>query len=121
MQIGRAVVLPFVIQSAVAIVASAVILPETVNAQFVKRLRGAILPLIEGLRMQPQLLEASAHSINYHPDAFNALIGKAEGGLFKLSVVARLAKRDFSWGRFGCEDLRVLQHKTRILVVSNFD
>jgi hypothetical protein len=67
--------------------------------------------------MQPSLLEASAVEINYNPEAFNAKIGASEAALFPLTVTARLAKRDFSWGRFGCEDLNVLQRKTRVLVV----
>jgi hypothetical protein len=111
------IILPLVIQSGIAILSAALIFPETVNAQFVKRLRRAAEPLIEAIRMQPRLLEASATTFDYNPEEYNAKIGTAEAGLFPITATARLLKRDLSWGRFGCEDLRILQHKTRILVV----
>jgi hypothetical protein len=75
---------------------AAFVFPESVNSQFIKRLQQAISPLVEGIRMQPRLLDDAATSTDYNADDFNSNIAAAEASLFPLTVTARLSKHDIS-------------------------
>ena len=96
---------------------AAFVLPETVNAQFVKRLRAILLPLGEALRDQSRLLSLSPLSDEFLQNDFAKQLSASEAGFPRLAASARLMKRDISWGRLGGEDLQELQHLTRKLFV----
>lgn len=97
--IGESVVIPIAFHSALALLASAFILPETVNAQFVKRLNAVMNPLAKGIKRQNKLLHTSPLSEDFDPQPFSDEIMQAESALTPLSASARLIKRDISYGR----------------------
>jgi len=102
------VVVPIAFHSAVAIITSAFILPETVNAQFVKRLKLVMGPLTQAIKGQKDILNTSPLSDAFHPDTFALLITQAEAALTPLAASARLLKRDLSWGRLNGMSKRII-------------
>lgn len=117
LKLGASVVKPVAIHSAISIVCSIIILPETVNAQFIKRFRGLFLPLAKALRTQPQIFAVSAMSDNFDPNPFYKEIENAEAALAPLAATSRILKRDLSWGRFGSKDFSRLHELARIVTV----
>lgn len=105
--IGKIVVLPIAFHSAVSLVASVLVFPESVNAQFVERLKAVLKPLSSGIKTQNELLRMSPLSESFNPGTFTTKISEAESGLTRLAASARLVKRDISWGRFNGMWLRM--------------
>lgn len=116
-QIGQAIIIPVAFHSAVALACSVLIFPETVNAQFGKRLRAVFIPLAKAIEQQPALLSQSPVSPDFNPQPFINLIATSEAALASLAASARLIKRDVSWGRFGANDLSQLHAFARRLTV----
>jgi hypothetical protein len=98
--IGRTIAVPIAIHAGLSLIASVFIFPETVNAQFVKRLKAVLAPLAAGIKQQPELLHTSPLSDEFNPSPFDAEIAKSEAAFAPLAASARLVKRDISWGRF---------------------
>ncbi|KIJ33026.1 hypothetical protein M422DRAFT_265055 [Sphaerobolus stellatus SS14] len=116
--IGETVVLPIAVHSGLALLVSATILPETVNAQFVKRLNAVMRPLAKGINGQKGVLEVSPLSDDFNPEPFAELVSRAELALTPLSASARLIKREISYGRLNGNDLREIQMFGRKLTAS---
>ncbi|KAH8111150.1 hypothetical protein DFH11DRAFT_644694 [Phellopilus nigrolimitatus] len=114
---GAAVAVPVTVHSAVALVCSIFVFPETVNAQFIKRFRGVFVPLAKAMRTQPDLFVTSATSNEFDPGPFFKHIDAAEAALAPLAVSSRLLKKDLSWGRFGSKDFSRLHEIARRMTV----
>jgi Putative ER transporter, 6TM, N-terminal len=99
--IGKTVVLPIAFHAGVSLAASVLIFPESVNAQFVKRLKAVLEPIASGIKAQNELLATSPLTKSFDPEPFTAKISVAESRLTPLAASARLVKRDISWGRLG--------------------
>ena len=97
--IGKTVVIPIAFHVAISLITSVLIFPESVNAQFVKRLTTVLAPLASAIKTQKELLCTSPLGKDFDPEPFIAKISDSEAGLTPLAAAARLVKRDFSWGR----------------------
>lgn len=97
--IGKTVVIPIAVHVGISLFASALIFPESVNAQFVKRLKAVLAPLASGINTQSDLLHTSPLTKDFDPTPFITKISNSEAGLTPLAASARLVKRDVSWGR----------------------
>ncbi|KAH8111149.1 hypothetical protein DFH11DRAFT_1880050 [Phellopilus nigrolimitatus] len=114
---GESIAIPIAVHSAVSLVCSIFVLPETVNAQFIKRFRGVFVPLSKAMRTQPDLFATPAMSDAFDPGLFFKHIAAAEAALAPLAASSRLLKKDFSWGRFGSKDFSRLHEIARRMTV----
>ncbi|TDL16189.1 hypothetical protein BD410DRAFT_755679 [Rickenella mellea] len=115
--VGDTIMIPVALHSGIALFCSVLIFPETLNAQFAKRMHAALVPLLNAIEQQPVLLSQSPMSPLFDPKPFMALVAQSEAALAPLAASARLIKRDVSWGRFGAHDLSRLHAITRRLTV----
>ncbi|KAF8310786.1 hypothetical protein DL93DRAFT_2084164 [Clavulina sp. PMI_390] len=116
-QIGQTVVIPLAAHSAISLLCSALIFPETVNAQFTKRLVNVLTPLSKALKTQPELLKLDPFDKEFDAKAFQNLVNQAEAGLIPLRASSDLLKQDFSYGRFSGKDLKTIRDFARKLTV----
>lgn len=116
-QTARSIMLAATFHSAVALACSLLIFPETVNAQFAKRLKSILVLLEQAIKQQPSLLKNGLSGIDESLKAFDNLITKAESGLGPLTGSGRLMKQDVSWGRFAAIDLLKFQQLAQSLTV----
>ncbi|KAL5501058.1 hypothetical protein ACEPAH_9445 [Sanghuangporus vaninii] len=110
-------VLPFAFHSAVAIACSALVFPETVNAQFIKRFRGVFVPLSKAMHTQSDIFNKVITEGDFSSEEFIKLVSQAEAALAPLAASSRLIKKDFSWGRFGPNDFSRLHEFVRHMTV----
>ncbi|OCB89516.1 hypothetical protein A7U60_g3311 [Sanghuangporus baumii] len=115
--IGESVIKPVAIHSAISIVCAAFVLPESVNAQFIKRFQVVFSALAKAVRTQPEIFQKSALSDEFDPTPFFKQVEAAESALAPLAATSRLMKRDISWGRFGSKDFSRLHELVRRMTV----
>ncbi|PAV21583.1 hypothetical protein PNOK_0154000 [Pyrrhoderma noxium] len=111
--VGKTIVIPIAFHSAIALVCSVTVFPETVNAQFTKRFRNVFIPLAKAMKTQPDIFATSAISDAFDPEPFLKQVAAAEGALAPLAATSRLLKRDLSWSRFGSKDFSLLHEQAR--------
>jgi hypothetical protein len=133
------VAIPLAVHSAISIACSALIFPESLNAQFTKRLIAVFTPLSKALRTQPGLLRFSPHDKKFDPTEFQTLyvciqtivlrhyilmglayfgrVSQAEAALMPLRASSELLRRDFSFGKRSGADLKALRDFARRLTV----
>ncbi|KZT35081.1 hypothetical protein SISSUDRAFT_1064765 [Sistotremastrum suecicum HHB10207 ss-3] len=116
-KIGETIVIPLSLHSATALICGALVVPQSLNAAFVKRLKAALLPMADALETQIPLLSKSPFSPDFDPGVFSEKVMNAEKGFTPMAASARLIKRDVSWGRFGGKDLLELQTIARRMLV----
>ncbi|KAI5115336.1 hypothetical protein M0805_008881, partial [Coniferiporia weirii] len=116
-QTGQSILKPIAFHSAIALLCSIFVFPETVNAQFIKRFRGVFVPLSKAMRIQPEIFAVSAWSDEFDPSAFINQVAAAEAALAPLAAASRLLKKDLSWGRFGSKDFSRLHELARRMAV----
>ncbi|KAI5118341.1 hypothetical protein M0805_009144 [Coniferiporia weirii] len=118
-ELGRGVVVPVAFHSAIAILSSLIIFPESVHAQFRQRFRAVFTPLAHALRSQPELLNTpSDHpAFNSGLGEYNAHVRASETALGPLGATAHLMKKDISFGRFGAGDFKTMHELVRRLTV----
>ncbi|KAJ3517352.1 hypothetical protein NLJ89_g569 [Agrocybe chaxingu] len=115
--IGRAIVLPLVFHSALALIGSILIFPSTISALFTTRLTDVLAPLLSTLEHHKTLLSISLNSESA-PSTLQAMrtdTKKIEGALVPLAAAARLLKSDLIYARFAPDDFRPLQGMCRRL------
>lgn len=91
LQIFRSVIIPIATHSAISMVCSALIFPESVNAQYTKRLIAVFDPLAKALRTQPDLLKLSPLDAKFDPKPFQALYVGRPSNLFDFAHYEFLA------------------------------
>ncbi|KAF8585510.1 hypothetical protein K439DRAFT_1409815 [Ramaria rubella] len=114
---GRTVVITLSFHVAISLATSLLVFPESVNAQFVKRLRAVLAPLACGIKQQHALLHALPLTGNFDHSAFTKEVSRADAALGPLAASSRLIKRDVSWGLLSGSDLRGLQFFGRKLTL----
>lgn len=117
---AKSAIIPISLHSGISLLCSLLVFPETVNAQFAKRLRVVLSFLALALEKQPDLLDHLSTSADHDVSPFTDLVSQAEKALNPLGASTRLMARDLSWGRFGSQDLSKLQEVARRLTVKNF-
>ncbi|KZT24411.1 hypothetical protein NEOLEDRAFT_1207860 [Neolentinus lepideus HHB14362 ss-1] len=115
--IGRAVVIPVALHSAIALVLSVLVFPSTISSQYTDRLIAVLQPLETAMAEHRKLLATSTTSATFSPSAINAAVAKSEAALVPLAATARLMKRDIIWSRIGPSDLTSLQNWARRMAV----
>ncbi|EDQ99398.1 uncharacterized protein LACBIDRAFT_316563 [Laccaria bicolor S238N-H82] len=116
--IGRAVVLPLVFHSALAILCSLTIFPSTISAQFTQGLQGVLSPLITALDMHRALLKTPtvSHEFLEKVEAIKNTVARAEGAVVALVPSARLLPSDIIYCRFAPGDFMTFQDFARRIV-----
>ncbi|TDL21197.1 hypothetical protein BD410DRAFT_821614 [Rickenella mellea] len=113
--VGKVIMIPVALHSAIAVTCSILVFPETLNAQFCKRLHAVLAPLLKAIEQQPELLSQCPNSDEFNPKPFMVLVAQSEAALAPTAASARLLKRDVSWGRIGARDWSKLHGITRRL------
>ncbi|EJD51076.1 hypothetical protein AURDEDRAFT_182332 [Auricularia subglabra TFB-10046 SS5] len=114
---AEAIVIPLAIHAAITLMCSLIVFPQSVNAQFIKRLSSCLTSLESAIKTQSTLLAVTPFSDEFQLDDFRSHLQAAEAGLPLLAASARLMKRDVSFGRFGGTDLKQLHTFGRQLFV----
>lgn len=134
--------IPLAVHSAISVACAALIFPESINAQFTKRLIAVFAPLAKALKTQPDLLRLSPHDKKFDPVEFQTLyvscpilptwhfyshdplrrfgfgrVSKAEEALIPLRASSELLTRDVSLGKLSGADLKILRDFARRLTV----
>ncbi|KAG2070593.1 hypothetical protein BDR04DRAFT_1198344 [Suillus decipiens] len=116
-KIGQMIILPVAFHSAISLITSILIFPQSVSSLFTTCLQGAIAPLATVISLhRSHLLEdvtSSAFSYTQITDATN----KAENALPTLAAAARLLKADIVYARFAPTDYHELHAIARKLMV----
>ncbi|KAG1736637.1 uncharacterized protein EDB91DRAFT_1141898 [Suillus paluster] len=116
-KIGQTIMLPLAFHSAIALIMSILVFPQSVSALFTANLQGAMAPLATAISLhRSHLLEdvtSSAFSYTQITDAAN----KAEGALPMLAAAARLLNIDVVYARFAPTDYDELHKIVRKLTV----
>jgi len=107
--VGRSIILPLAMHSALSLVASIVLFPCTISALFTTRLTEVISPLLTTLELHERLLEARLGSA-----AFSETLGtmrvetkQCEANLVPLSAASRLLSSDLIYSRFAPTDFKI--------------
>ncbi|KAF7363690.1 hypothetical protein MSAN_01026700 [Mycena sanguinolenta] len=119
---GKAIVLPVVFHSAIAILTSIVIFPSSVSAQFTTRLGLVLTPLAKSFELHQAVLKENPYSPEFSSMAstITSLVAKSEAGLNSLAASARLLGGDLVYSRFPPTDFMALQkHAKRMAVRAN--
>lgn len=116
-KIGQMILLPLVFHSAISLIMSILVFPQSVSALFTTCLQGAVAPLATAISLhRSHLLEdvtSSVFSYTQITDAAN----KAENALPMLAAAARLLKIDIVYARFAPTDYNELHAIMRKLMV----
>ncbi|KAF8311865.1 hypothetical protein DL93DRAFT_2115513 [Clavulina sp. PMI_390] len=116
-RIGQIVVIPLAVHVGISLFCAAAIFPESVNAQFIKRMVNVLKPLSKALKTQPELLKLDPFTKEFNPKTFQDLVSQAEASLIPLLASSELLKQDFSYGRFSGKDLTTIHDFARKLTV----
>lgn len=116
--IGKAIVIPLGLHSALSIISTVVIFPSTITAQFTGSIRQVLDPIGAALAEHRKILKMESTSADFLNGVNTAkgLIVKSEGGLTAAGVWFRLLPRDIIWGRFSPDDIGRLHWWVRRLV-----
>jgi hypothetical protein len=115
MQIGQSIVLPLTFYSAIALLASILIFPSTISAQFTSRLQGVLSPLVESLELHRGVLKLTPHAEDFKEmvASIEKLTSKSEEGMTSLAAATRLLSSDLIYSRFSPEDFHPFQELGR--------
>lgn len=115
--------IPVAFHSAIAILVSLFIFPESVHGRFRRRFLSVFTPLSLALRSQPEILcmscvsERDAKTFEAALALFHDYIHTAESALGGLRTVRHLMRRDIAYGRFGADDFKRVHELTRRMTV----
>ncbi|KDR73373.1 hypothetical protein GALMADRAFT_251995 [Galerina marginata CBS 339.88] len=115
--IGKAILLPLALHTAISLLASIVIFPSTVSARFTSRLSSALSPFLSVLEKNRTLLSTPLTAPEFAPllASVRADTKKCEAGLVPLASSGRLLKSDLIYGRFSPRDFKTFQGMFRRL------
>ncbi|KAF9028574.1 hypothetical protein BDZ89DRAFT_1066048 [Hymenopellis radicata] len=118
-KLGRSIIIPLGFHSAISVLVSILIFPQTVSAEFTTRLQGVLAPLIKSLELQCALKQNPADSKEFASIAeqIKASVRQAEAGLIPLAITARLLPSDLIYARFAPTDFKSLQAIARRMAV----
>ncbi|KAI0697464.1 hypothetical protein BC835DRAFT_1504792 [Cytidiella melzeri] len=116
--IGKLVVIPLALHSALAIFFAATFFPSTVTAQYTASIRAVLDPISTFLDEHRKILQMDPSSEEFSAavGAVGGLLNKSEGGLATAATWYRLLERDIVWGRFAPADVGGLHWSVRRIV-----
>ncbi|KAG2357359.1 hypothetical protein BDR07DRAFT_1420585 [Suillus spraguei] len=116
-KIGQMIIFPLAFHSAISLITSIFVFPQSVSSLFTTCLQGAIAPLATVISLhKSHLLEDVTSSAFSHTQITDA-VNKAENTLPTLAVAARLLKVDIVYARFAPTDYHELHAIMRKLTV----
>ncbi|KAG2140498.1 uncharacterized protein EDB93DRAFT_1241857 [Suillus bovinus] len=116
-KIGQIIILPMAFHSAIALILSILVFPQSVSAHFTTCMQGAVAPLATAISLhRSHLLEDVTSSAFSHKQITDAT-SKAENTLPMVAAAARLLKADIVYARFAPTDYDELQVIVRKLMV----
>ncbi|OAX35889.1 hypothetical protein K503DRAFT_827545 [Rhizopogon vinicolor AM-OR11-026] len=116
-KIGQMIVLPVSFHSAIALISSILVFPQSVSALFTACLQGVVTSLSTVISLhKSHLLKDATSSLFSHTQITDAA-DKAEGALPMLAAAARLLKIDIVYARFAPTDYDELHKIVRKLTV----
>ena len=107
--------LPLTIGTALHLLASILIFPSTISAQFTSRLQDVLTPLISALDIHRTILNtpfpdpSSIDTYDKNVKTASSLIKRSEAALAALSAAGRLLKGDLIYCRFAPQDFKAFQ------------
>lgn len=116
-KIGQMIILPMVFHSAISLIMSILVFPQSVSSLFTTCLQGAMAPLATAISLhRSHLLEDVTSSAFSHTQITSAA-NKAESALPMLAAAARLLNVDIVYARFAPTDYEQLHMIVRKLMV----
>ncbi|KAF7311484.1 hypothetical protein MKEN_01050700 [Mycena kentingensis (nom. inval.)] len=119
--VGKTIMLPICIHSAISLLASIVIFPQSISAQFTTNLGLVLAPLIKSFELHQTLLAKDPY---LESEAFASMVldicstvAKSEAGLIPLSSSARLLRSDLVYSRYAPAEFIELQKTARRMAV----
>jgi Putative ER transporter, 6TM, N-terminal len=108
-------VFPITSFSAIALLASIMIFPSTISAQFTTRLQEVLSPLVESLELHRRVLKSVPYTENFAEmvASIKALTGRSEANLTSLAASARLLDSDLIYSRFAPKDFHTFHNLAR--------
>lgn len=116
-QSGRAVVIPLLFHSAIALVTSIVVFPTSISSRFTECLQGVPSPLIKALDIHLNILTTSPYVPEFaeKADLITKQVGQTEAALSLMASAARLLTCDLIYGRYAPSDFIAFQDLARRL------
>ncbi|KAH8827139.1 hypothetical protein DL96DRAFT_1669804 [Flagelloscypha sp. PMI_526] len=117
--IGKAVVLPLAVHSAIALLCSILIFPASISALFTNRLEDVMNPLVSVLHKHTEILKTKPSGTEFRElaEALNGDLSKADAAMTPLASSARLLPADLIYCRFAPTDFTKLHELVRKLIV----
>ncbi|KAK2462664.1 hypothetical protein APHAL10511_005397 [Amanita phalloides] len=108
---GRSIMIPLAFHSAINVLCSAIVFPDSVSSLFTKRLQNVLFPLASALELHQTILTTAHDSPEFTSlsSQITSITGKAEDALVPLSASARLLKSDLVYSRFAPYDFKCVQ------------
>ncbi|KAF7322544.1 hypothetical protein HMN09_00032900 [Mycena chlorophos] len=117
--IGQAIVLPIALHSAVALLCSFVVFPQTISSQFTTRLGLIIAPLARTFELHQLILAKDPYSDDFSKlvAEISSSVAKGEAELAPLAASARLLTSDLTVSRYAPTDFVALQQVVKRMAV----
>lgn len=118
--LGKAIMIPLAVKSAVTLIISCLVFPKSVNSLFVDRAVMVLTPLRTALEDQLQQFQGSPLDPNFDFLKTRNTIGQSERAIPLLSGASRLLSREISFGLANGNDLRKIEQLVKgILAPAN--
>ncbi|KAJ7157023.1 hypothetical protein C8R43DRAFT_998138 [Mycena crocata] len=118
-QVGRSIILPITLHSAIALLSSLIIFPQTISSQFTTRLGLVLAPLTKSFELHQVILKKDPYSSEFSSIAATivALVAKSEAALIPLAASVHLLDTDLIYSRFAPTDFIALQKVAKRMTV----
>lgn len=115
--IGLLFFLPFICQTAISLIVTLIVFPETLTHQFCDRLVATLQPLEKVIEAQSRLLRTNPREPAWLEfRSIGATLSKAMGSLALLGATETNLTRELSWSRLSGPDCLSALRNTRVLV-----
>ena len=105
-KIGETILIPLAFHSAISLLCSIFVFPQSISSQYINRLQNALSPLASALTLHQSILK-TPHDAPEFTSLYAQMSttgGKAEDALIFLRASARLLKSDLVYSRFAPND-----------------
>ncbi|KAF7295393.1 hypothetical protein MIND_01078900 [Mycena indigotica] len=116
---GKSIVVPISLHSAVSLVMSVLIFPQTVSSQFTTRLGLVLEPLVKSFELHQAILTKDPYSADFSKMVtdISASVAKSEARLIPLAASVRLLASDLIFSRYAPLDFVQLHQTAKRMAV----
>lgn len=114
--LGRSILLPMAVKTAVTLIVSLICFPKSVNSLFVDRIVLILQPLSQAIRGQLEQFKSSPLDTDFAFTQTRNIVGQAERAVPLVAAATRLLSREVSFGLASGEDLRTVEFLVKALV-----